>query len=171
MESSGRSDIRSDSKRAAVVTLLPSAADDGLQPAIDRALRRIDGELTRRAKKVMTLSPGARISLELLHPEYLGDLGQTAVRIARQDRVSTVDAVHVERAAQLLVAGGGPQYLATALNSFGGLFAGLGGAVILDFAVGNQAQPTWVTIFGIVLAVVGFVAMTVGVVAAVRKPT
>ena len=119
----------------------------------------------------MALSPGARVALEVFHPEYLGDLGQTAVRLARADRVTTVDAVHVERAAQVLITGSGPQYVATVLNSFGSLAAGAGVATVIDFisTSAETTQPVPVTVAGIILSVVGFAMMTVGVVLSVRR--
>lgn len=134
-----------------------------LQLAIDRALRRIDAELSRRPKRLLTISAGARVALEISHPEYLADLGQLAVRLARSDRVSTVDAIHVERAAQLLVTGTGPQVLATVLNSLGSLFAGVGGAIVVDFATDPTKQPVPVTIVGIVLSVLGFTVLSAGI--------
>src|SRR5690348_6550194 len=70
------------------------------------AAQRIDQALNRNPNRPMTLSSEARTELEVRHAEYLGDLGQEAVRLARQESLSTVDRTHVAQAADRL--GGDP---------------------------------------------------------------
>jgi hypothetical protein len=135
------------------------------------AAQRIDEALTHNPHRLMSLSDQARTELEVLHAEYLGDLGQEAVRVARRGHLSTVDRTHVIQAADLL-RGDPSGVFSNITNSIGGVFAGAGlaGLYSLVFTAGKHSS-TEIAVT-LVLSVIGFVLLTAGVTAMVirRRP-
>lgn len=122
------------------------------------AAQRINWELERRSDDVMTLSGQAREQLELLHGEYLADLGELAIRIARQDNLATVDRSHVNEANARLIAGSENTSVSEAVtNTLGGLTGGaaLASAYSLIFTPGphSAAEGYVAAILGILSAV------------------
>jgi len=132
------------------------------------AAQRIDDALNHNPNEPMTLSSQAKTTLEVLHAEYLGDLGQEAVRLARAGQLSTVDKRHVTQAADRL--GGDPSGVFSAVaNSIGGLFAGAGlaGAYSVVFTPGRHS--TGEVAATLALSVVGFILLAAGVTVMVIK--
>ncbi len=130
------------------------------------AATRIDGELRRRPAKRLSLSPDARDALALAHAEYLADLGQEAIRIARRDRLATVDQEHVEQAVRRLDQGAAKGNARTnAANSLGGVFggAGLASAYAIVFTAGPHS--TMEIVVALLLSVVGFSSLVYGLTA------
>jgi hypothetical protein len=117
----------------------------------------------------MALSTEARIRLELLHAEYLGDLGTEAVRLARRDRLTTVDREHVDRASTRLGFGESGRGAST-LNSVGGVVAGIGlaSAYAVTFNPGPHSTAEIVT--AIVACILGAILLTAGVVLTMTRP-
>ena len=76
-----------------------------VQPNLTDAGQRIDAELRRKPSKIMALSPEAGAALADAHADFLADLGQEAIRLARKDRLRTVDREHVDQALSRLGAG------------------------------------------------------------------
>jgi histone H3/H4 len=124
---------------------------------IAQAVQRIDAELNRRKRHRLALSTAATEKLELLYTEYLADIGQEAVRIARGAGLSTVDEAHVDAAAQRLAAGSSRHAsFINVANAFGGVFAGGGIAIILAIAFTAGPHGLQELIAAIVLSVLGF---------------
>lgn len=125
--------------------------------------RRISDELNRKPQKPMALSPQAAEALEELHADYIGELGQESVRLARRTGLSTVDESHVRQAAEKI---GGPGarnsgIVATA-NTLGGVVAGGGIASAYNLFFGSGVIDTPEIAIAIILCVVGFVLLAVG---------
>lgn len=123
--------------------------------------RRIHAELIRRPSRIMSFSPKARERLEILYSEYLGDLGQESIRLARQNNLSTVDDYHVIEANTRI---GGPSRrsgIVTATNTVGGVVAGAGIASVytIMFSAGPHGQPEILT--ALILCVLGFTLLAV----------
>lgn len=124
------------------MTVTPPSASP-IQPNIALAGQRLDEELRRRRNEPMTMSAAAVEMLEVLHGEYLGDLGQESIRIARRHGLSTVDQSHVKDAAAAL--GSSPRFatVSNSLNTIGGLLAGAGLAGIYSiFFSSRTTDPT-----------------------------
>ncbi len=126
------------------------------------AAQRINAELDRRSSRPMTLSPEARQRLELVHAEFLADVGREAVRIARRNRVTTVDQSHVDEANQRIGLGAGSSAFGNVANSLGGLLAGAGieSTYAIMFTNGPHSQGE--TLTAIVLSVLGAALLAVG---------
>lgn len=130
---------------------------------LSSAAERIDAELRRRPREPMTFGPEARERLAELHAEYLADLGQEAVRVARRGHVSTVDELHVRQASTRLGAGRGQSSaLETAANTFGGVFAGAGIASVYALMFTPGPHGIGETVTTLVLSVIGFVLLAIG---------
>jgi len=110
--------------------LSPDLADAGL---------RIDRQLTRHN---MRFSPEAGETLAITQANFLADLGIEAVRLTRKDRLSTVDRVHVEKAADRLGAATGSDGIGSACNTIGGLLTGAGIAGAYNLAFGSDQITT-----------------------------
>src|SRR5258708_4964952 len=103
----------------------PGAPAVNLSQNLAVAAQRIDGALNHNPAKRMILSDEAATELQVLHAEYLGDLGVEAVRLAKREHLSTVDRTHVVQAADR-IGGDSSGVFANVANSIGGLFAGAG---------------------------------------------
>jgi hypothetical protein len=123
------------------------------------AMARIAAELY--AKKPMVFSPGARYRLESSHAEFLGDMGQEAVRIARRADLVTVDEAHVTSAYERISAGPSSSNIATAANSLGGVFTGaaLASGYAIFFTEGPHTPMEFAV--GIVLTALGFTLLAI----------
>lgn len=141
---------------------------DSLSKDLAAAAQRIDGALNSHSGKRMILSDEATSELEVLHAEYLGDLGVEAVRLARKERLSTVDRTHVVQAADR-IGGDSSGVFANVANSIGGIFAGAGlaGAYSIVFTPGHHSTSEIVVT--LILAVVGFVLLAAGVTAMIIR--
>jgi hypothetical protein len=132
------------------------------------AAQRIDDALNHNPNMPMVLSSQAREELEVLHGEYLGDLGQEAVRLARQEHLSTVDRTHVLDAADRL--GGDPSgVFSNVANSIGGLFAGAGLAGAYNIVFTSGKHSTAEIAAALVLSIIGFVLLAAGVTAMIIR--
>jgi hypothetical protein len=116
----------------------------------------------------MTLSNEASTELEVLHAEYLGDLGEEAVRLARREHLSTVDRTHVIQAADRMGSDSSAVFPNIA-NSIGGLFAGAGlaGAYSIVFTSGKHSTAEIAVT--LILSIVGFVLLAAGVTAMIIR--
>jgi hypothetical protein len=142
----------------------PALPDEAVPvpPKLLVAAQRINQELRRRPEEPLTLSFQAREQLELLHGEYLADLGALAARIARQENLSTVDRSHVNEANTRLISGAENTKLSEAItNTLGGLTGGgaLASAYSLLFVPGSHS------------AAEGYVAAILGIISAVFLTT
>lgn len=128
------------------------------------AARRIDIALNHSPNPArrMVLSDEAKTELEVLNAEYLGDLGQEAVRLARCENLSTVDRTHVIEAAGRLNSDASGVFSNVA-NSIGGLFAGAGlaGAYSIVFTSGKHSIAE--IIATLAMSIIGFILLTAGV--------
>jgi histone H3/H4 len=141
----------------------PAGAQLAIPTSISHAIQRINDELNRRPSRPMTLSSGARQKLGLVQTEYLADIAQEAIRIARRGRLVTVDESHIDEAVERFASGKTGHNAATnAANTFGGLLAGAGIAMILAilFTPGKHGNLEIVTAFA--LSVIGFSLIMVG---------
>lgn len=133
------------------------------------AAQRIDNSLNHNSRRPLTLSPDARTELEILHADYLGDLGQEAVLLARRDGLSTVDRVHVTRAASRLGTDSSNRF-ANVANSVGGLIAGAGIAGMYQIIFSSDKSHSTLEIaVASILSVVGFVILAAGVTATMLR--
>jgi histone H3/H4 len=138
-------------------------SDGGERATLSDAAERINAELVRRLREPMTFSPEARERLAELHAEYLADLGQEAVRVARRAHVSTVDELHVRQASTRLGMGRSRgSALETAANTFGGVFAGAGIASVYALMFTPGPHGIGETAAALVLSVIGFVLLAIG---------
>jgi histone H3/H4 len=139
-----------------------TSAPAGLPQDLELAGRRIDAELRRKHNKVMSLTSDAGSALEALTSDYLADLGQEAVRLARRGRLRTVDREHVEQAAERLGMGSAHSRIGNASNTLGGLLAGAGLAAgyAVTFTGGQHSTAEVVT--AILLCIFGFSFLAVG---------
>lgn len=127
------------------------------------AAHRINAELDRRTDQPLQLGANARECLALLHAEYLADLGQEAVRIARRSHVTTVDETHVRQASVRLGMGRvRTSALEASANTFGGVFAGAGIASVYAIMFTPGPHTTGETAVALALSVLGFVSLAVG---------
>jgi hypothetical protein len=151
------------------MTIQPPVGTGAQLPAnLAVAAHRIDDALNHNPSKPMTLSPQASAELEVLHGEYLGDLGQEAVRVARREHLSTVDKTHVLQAADRISADSSSVFTNVA-NSIGGLFAGAGlaGGYNIVLTVGkHSAAEIAVTL---ILSIIGFILLAAGITAMVLR--
>lgn len=146
----------------------PANPSNQLPANLAIAAQRIDDALRHNPSARMSLSDQARTELEVLHGEYLGDLGQEAVRLARREHLSTVDKTHVTEAADRL--GGDPSgVFSNVANSIGGLFAGAGlaGTYSIVFTAGNHSTAEIVAT--LVLSIIGFILLAAGVTAMIIR--
>lgn len=130
---------------------------------LTEAGRRIDKELNRRSSHRMVLSAKASERLAVLHAEYLADLGEEAVRIARRRGLETVDENHVIEACSRI---GGPSLnsrITTAANTFGSVIAGAGMASAYTVTFGAGPHTNLEQLAALSLCVVGFVLLAVAV--------
>lgn len=112
----------------------------------------------------MSLSPRAAEVLEDLHSDYLAELGQQSVHLARRHRLSTVDENHVLQASEKIGGPGGRSSgLTTTANTIGGVIAGGGiaSAYNVFFGPGIHTSAEFAT--AIALCVLGFVLLAIGV--------
>ena len=125
--------------------------------------QRIDAELRRKSDRVMSFDRGAARALEEASTEYLADLGQEAIRLARKDRLRTVDREHIEQAEERLGMGSSQSHLGSASSTLGGLLAGAGLAAgyAVAFTAGEHSTPEIVT--AIILNIFGFFFLAVGI--------
>lgn len=132
--------------------------------ALVEAGRRISAELNRKPRRPMALSPQAGEALEELHADYLAELGQESVRIARRNGLSTIDENHVRLACDKIGGPGGRSSASTTIaNTIGGVISGAGIASVYNvfFGPGIHTSAEYAT--AIVLCVLGFVILTIGV--------
>jgi histone H3/H4 len=132
------------------------------------AARRIDDALNHNPSRPITLSADARTELEVLHAEYLGDLGQEAVRMARKERHSTVDRTHVINAAERLQEDTSNKF-SSIMNSVGGIAAGAGISSVYSILFSRSHHSTAEIAFGIVVSVIGAVLLAIGITSAVVR--
>jgi histone H3/H4 len=147
---------------------VPSNPGGQLPANLAIAAQRIDNALNHNPNRPMTLSNEASTELEVVHAEYLGDLGQEAVRLARQEHLSTVDKTHVIQAADRI--GNDPSTVfSNVANSIGGLFAGAGlaGAYSIVFTPGKHSTAEIVVT--LILSIIGFILLTAGVTAMILR--
>jgi len=141
------------------------ARTSGVPANLVVAARRIDDELRRGpgGRGPMALSAEARASLEVVHAEYLADVGREAVRLARKDGLSTVDRSHMEKAAQRIGSASGSGALPGVCNTVGGLFAGaaLAAAYMLVFESTTRRPIEFITVM--ILSILGFSLLATGV--------
>ncbi len=126
------------------------------------AAQRINEELLRRPQHTMAVSKLARERLELLHAEYLADLGMEAVRLARRENLHTVDQEQVDRAAESLRATR-ERNLANVANTIGGLIAGAGGASSYAVVFTSGPHSTVEVSTAIALCIIGFAILAAGI--------
>ncbi|WP_445163210.1 hypothetical protein ACTXG5_08290 [Mycobacterium sp. Dal123C01] len=127
---------------------------------------RIDRELHRTK---MRFSDEAGVALVDAHASFLGDLGVEAVRLTRKDRLTTVDRVHVEKAADRLGPATGPSGVASACNTVGGLVVGAGIAGTYRLAFDSGTHSTTQMMVTIALCVVGCILLAVGLTLTLTK--
>lgn len=136
---------------------------------LDAALR-IDVELSRRKKSPMILSTQAASALEIAHAEFLGDVGQEAVRIARRANLRTVDESHVKEAASRIGIGGSRNSaLETSFNTLGGVIAGAGIASVYSVNFNPGPHSSLESITSVSLSVLGAVLLAIGLTVTVQK--
>jgi hypothetical protein len=111
----------------------------------------------------MSFDPDAAKALEEASTEYLADLGQEAIRLARKDRLRTVDREHIEQASERLGMGSSQGRLGSACSTLGGLLAGAGLAAgyAVAFTAGEHSTAEIVT--AILLNIFGFFFLAVGI--------
>jgi len=131
------------------------------------AAARINAELTR--SRPMSISPAARARLELVHAEFLGDVGQEAVRMARRASLATVDESHVSQAYERISSGANSNGPATILNTVGGLLGGAALASIYAIAFADSPHGTAEIVTALVLSVVGFALLAVGLTLSISR--
>lgn len=138
---------------------------------LSEAALRISEELNRKPQFPMVMDGRAVDKLEVVHGQYLGDVGEEAVRIARRAGLSTVDSTHVVEAAELVIAlqSRNRKSAPVVINTLGGLFggAGLASAYALAFASGPHSPTEQVV--GIALCVLGSILLTAGTVMELSK--
>lgn len=146
----------------------PPASGSQLPSQLGVAAQRIDNALSHNSSRPMKLSDEAAEELEILHAEYLGDLGQEAVRLARRERLSTVDRTHVAQASDRIT-GESSAVFSSIANSIGGLFAGAGlaDAYSIIFTTGNHGTAEIVTT--LILSIIGFVLLAAGATAMIIR--
>jgi histone H3/H4 len=147
-----------------------SAGTPGSQLPINlaTAAQRIDEALNHNPNMPMALSGQARAELEILHGEYLGDLGQEAVRLARREHLSTVDRTHVLQAADRL-GGDSSGVFSNVANSIGGLFAGAGLAAAYSIVFTPGKHSIAEIVVALVFSIIGFVLLAAGVTAMIIR--
>lgn len=126
------------------------------------AAGRIDSELARRPSRPMSMSRQAREALALAHAEYLGALGEESVRLARRDRLTTVDAEHVDQAIRRLGQARSGSTLSDAANSLGGLLAGAGVASVYSIVFMSGPHSTAELLTALALSTMGFSSLVYG---------
>lgn len=147
----------------------PASNPTGQLPAnLAQAAQRIDGALSHNPNRPMALSNEATMELEVLHAEYIGDLGQEAVRLARREQLSTVDRTHVLQAADR-IAGDSSTVFSNIANSIGGLFAGAGLAGAYNIVFTPSKHSTAEIVVTLILSIVGFILLTAGVTAMIIR--
>jgi histone H3/H4 len=124
---------------------------------------RINKELNRRASRPMVLSPHAKNKLELVHAEYLADIGEEAIRAARRADLATVDEIHVDHAVERLGARGNSSLVDAICNPVGGVIAGAGVASVyaIMFTAGPHSDIE--RFVSIALCVIGAILLTIGI--------
>jgi histone H3/H4 len=123
----------------------------------------MDLELRRKPARVMTLAHEASDALQDFQAEYLAELGEQAIRLARKDRLRTVDREHVEQAASQLGTTTNRDRLSSAANTLGGLIAGAGLASTYALAFTQDQHSTAEIITAIILCIIGFSILSVGI--------
>ncbi|WP_091224436.1 histone-like protein [Geodermatophilus siccatus] len=110
----------------------------------------------------MSLDADAGAALADAHADFLTDLTREAIRLARKDRLRTVDAEHVEQAVSRLGMGSSQSKAGSAFSTMGGLLAGAGlaGGYALAFTSGPHSTAEMVTT--IALCILGFFLLAVG---------
>jgi hypothetical protein len=114
--------------RPATTSTSDVSAEDA---AMNLALHRISDEMSRRSGKSVVISGRAWDRLEEIHAEYLADVGQEAVRLARRAGLCVVDESHVDHAGSRIAVGISRRTaVEKATSVFGGILAGVGIAAI-----------------------------------------
>ena len=131
------------------------------------AAARINSELSRSGP--MSISPAARARLEAVHAEFLGDVGQEAIRIARRASLATVDESHVDEAYQRISSKASSNGLATILNTVGGLLGGASLASIYAIAFTDGPHGTAEIITALLFSIVGFALLAIGLTLSVSR--
>jgi hypothetical protein len=124
------------------------------------AAARINGELTRSSP--IALSHAARARLEAVHAEFLGDVGQESIRIARRAGLATVDESHVEKAYERISSARGGGSFSTFANTLGGLLSGAALASIYAIVFSAGPHGTAEIVTALLLSIVGFALLAVG---------
>jgi hypothetical protein len=143
-----------------------SSQNLSLPPDLASAAQAIDDELRRKPRRVMALTAEAVDALMAAQSDYLGDLGdlgREAIRLARKDRLRTVDQEHVDQAIARLGLTSKEGGLASAASTLGGVIAGAGGAAGYAIAFTDGPHSTAEIVTAIVLCIVGFFLLAVGV--------
>lgn len=136
-----------------------------IQSNLAVAGQRIEEELHRKRNKPVTMSQGAVEMLEALHGEYLGDLGQVSIRIARRQGLSTVDESHVLDASRSLGSSPTSTVVGNSLNTVGGVFsgAGLAGLYGVFFSARASEATTTEMVAATLLSLLGIALLSVGI--------
>lgn len=131
---------------------------------VAEAARRINEELARKPQRRMRFDSAATTRLELVHAQYLGDVGEEAVRIARRANLTNVDESHVNQAATWISAGGSRRSgsLSTVMNTLGGLFGGAGIASVYAIAYSLGPHGLAEQLTALILCVLGSILLTTG---------
>ena len=125
--------------------------------------QEIDIELRRKPGKPMEMSPSAGDALEDAYADFMTDLGREAIRLARNDGLSTVDPSHVEKAVGRLGMGSsGSSPRGFVLTTTGGLLTGFAGNGAFSLTFDSAARSTAEITTTLVLLVVGVIALTAG---------
>jgi hypothetical protein len=125
------------------------------------AAARINYELTRTNPQ-MSLSSAPRTRLEVVHAEFLGDVGQAPVQMARRANVATVDESHADEAYTQIGSAAGDSPVPTIANTLGRTISGAGLASIYFIVFTSGVHGTSEIVTAVVLNVVGFVLLTLG---------
>lgn len=145
-----------------------------LPATLAAAAQQIEQELNRRPNRPMILSPNAGTRLSIVHAEYLGDVGEESVRIARREGLDTVDERHVNQAVNRICQGGRGSGIATACNTIGSIIAGIGLAAwyAIFFTAGNNAgvHSSSEYIVAAVASILAGILLTAGIVLTVMRP-
>lgn len=135
---------------------------DPLSSSLAAAAGRIHSEQTRPGSKEIEFSRNARAKLEVIHADFVGDLGQESIRIARRSSLSTVDETHVCQAGAKLASGVRVRAVESTLNTIGGLLVGAGMAAsyAIVFTAGPHGVPEIIT--ALILSGCGIALLAIG---------
>jgi hypothetical protein len=140
-----------------------------LSPNLGRAAHRIDSELRRNPNKVMSLRSEAATALEDYNTEFLANLGEQSIRLARAERLRTVDEEHVHRTFSRLGLNSDSAKMSTAGNTLGSLIAGLGLASAWDIFFDSAQHSTAETITVFLLCMLGIALVVFSLTVTLRR--